>query len=76
MKSWAALKREGKPDVKPTRVEVFQEQKGLVIVYLFPVTAELTKKDTFVEFDAQIGRVVVRQMFDITEMLFRGTLEL
>lgn len=76
LKSWASLKREGKPDVKPTRVEVFQEESGLVIVYLFPVTAELTKKDTFVEFDAQIGRVVVRQTFDITEMVFRGMLEL
>ena len=72
----AALRRGGKPDVKPTRVEVFQEQNGLVIVYVFPVKAELTKRDTFVEFDAQIGRVAIRQTFDVTEMLFLGTLEL
>jgi hypothetical protein len=76
LKGAAALKREGKPDVKPSRVEVFQEQNGLVIVYLFPLSAELTKKDTFIEFDAQVGRVVIRQVFDVAEMLFRGSLEL
>jgi hypothetical protein len=76
LKHLAALRRGGKPDVKPTRVEVFQQPEGLVIVYLFPVKAELTRKDTFVEFDAQVGRVAIRQTFDITEMLFLGTLEL
>jgi hypothetical protein len=76
LKGAAALKREGKPDVRPSRVEVFQEQNGLVIVYLFPLSAELTRKDTFIEFGAQIGRVVIRQTFDVGEMLFRGALEL
>ena len=72
----ASLKREGKPDVKPTRVEVFQRPDGMVVVYLFPLSAEINKKDTFMEFNAQIGRVVVRQMFDVTEMRFQGTVEL
>lgn len=76
LKKDAALKREGKPDVKPTRAEVFQRQDGMVIVYLFPLSAEINKKDTLIEFDAQIGRIVIRQMFDVAEMRFMGTLYL
>jgi len=72
----AALKREGKPDVKPARAEVFQRQGSMVIVYLFPLSAEINKKDTLMEFSAQIGRIVVRQMFDVTEMRFQGNVEL
>jgi hypothetical protein len=76
LKKSAALKREGKPDVKPATVEVFQTANGLVVVYLFPVTAEIGKKDPFIEFDAQIGRVVIAQIFDLMEMRFHGVLEL
>jgi len=76
LKSAATLKREGKPDVKPLRVEVFQRQNSMVIVYLFPLSAEIGKKDASVEFDAQIGRVVIRQLFNVAEMRFQGTLEM
>jgi hypothetical protein len=72
----AFLRREGKPDVKPSRVEVFQRQGGMVVVYLFPLSAEINKKDTLMEFDAQIGRIVVKQTFDVTEMRFQGSVEL
>lgn len=72
----ATLKRDGKPDVKPSRVEVFQRQDGMLVVYLFPLSAEIGRKDTFVEFNAQIGRVVVRQSFDVRQMEFQGKLEL
>jgi len=70
------LRREGKPDVKPLRVEVFQRKDGLAIVYLFPLSAELSKKDPYVEFDAQVGRVVIQQRFNIADMQLRGELEL
>jgi len=76
LRNEAALKREGKPDVKPARAEVFQRQGSMVIVYLFPLSAEINKKDTLMEFSAQIGRIVVRQMFDVTEMRFEGNVEL
>jgi len=76
LRNEAALKREGKPDVKPSRVEVFQRQGSMVVVYLFPLSAEINKKDTLMEFNAQIGRIVVRQMFDVTEMRFQGNVEL
>ena len=76
LKNLAALKREGKKDVKPVRVEVFQRADDLVVVYLFPLSAEITKKDRRIRFEAQIGRIVVAQDFELSEMEFMGNLEL
>jgi len=39
LKSLAALKREGKKDIRPVRVEVFQREEYVVVVYLFPLSA-------------------------------------
>lgn len=72
----AALKREGKKDVKPVRVEVFQRQDGLVVVYLFPLSAEISKKDVQVQFEAVIGRISVGHTFNLQQMEFLGKLEL
>jgi len=55
LKNWPPLKREGQNDVKPIRVEVFQRADGLAVVYLFPLSAEITKKDGQVRFEAQIS---------------------
>lgn len=76
LKNLAALKREGKKDVRPVSVEVFQREDGVVVVYLFPLSAEISKKDRQVQFEAQIGRIVVAQIFDLSEMEFMGKLEL
>ncbi|MGD1093596.1 MAG: hypothetical protein ABSB35_16610 [Bryobacteraceae bacterium] len=76
LKSLAFLRREGKKDVRPSSVEVFQREDGLDIVYLFPLSAEITRKDGRVEFDAQIGRIGIIQSFDVGEMEFQGKLEL
>ena len=76
LKRTAALKRPGKPDAKPTRVEVFQTSKGLVVAYLFPLSAELSEKDTLVEFNALIGRIAVIHSFDFRQMWFEGKLAL
>jgi hypothetical protein len=76
LKEDAALKRDGKKDVKPVKVEVYFREEGLVIIYLFPLSAELTKKDGRVQFVAHIGRVVVNQYFDLAQMEFQGKLEL
>jgi hypothetical protein len=76
LKNLAALKREGKKDVRPVRVEVFQRENGSVVVYLFPLSAEIGKKDRRIHFEAQIGRIVFTQDFDLTEMEFLGKLEL
>ena len=76
LKSLAALKRDGKKDVQPVRVEVFQREKDAVVVYLFPLSAEISKQDRRIRFEAQIGRIVLAQDFDLTEMEFLGKLEL
>lgn len=76
LKNLAALKRDGKKDVRPVRVEVFQREDGLVVVYLFPSSAEITKKDQRLQFVAQIGRIVFAQDFDLGEMDFLGKLEI
>ncbi|MGP0073923.1 MAG: hypothetical protein ACLPWF_18575 [Bryobacteraceae bacterium] len=75
-KESAFLKREGKPNVKPFRVEAFELEHSVVVVYEFPSWAEISKKDGVVEFNALIGRLEVQQKFDIEDMLFQGKLEL
>jgi len=72
----AALRREGKKDVMPTSAEVFQLENSVVVVYLFPLSAEIGKKDAVVEFSALIGRLQVSQHFLIEDMQFQGKLEL
>jgi hypothetical protein len=76
LRKTAFLKREGKKDVSPSSVEVFQGNNGLTVVYLFPLSAEISRKDRQLIFEAHIGRVVVVQPFDLAEMEFQGRLEL
>jgi hypothetical protein len=75
-KESAFLKREGKPNVKPFRVEAFELEQSVVVVYEFPSWAEISKNDGVVEFTALIGRLEVSQRFDVADMLFQGKLEL
>lgn len=76
LKSLAALKRDGQKDVKPSGVEVYQLESGAVVVYLFPLTAHITKEDGALQFTALIGRLQVSQTFTLEEMQFQGKLEL
>lgn len=76
LKKLASLKREGKKDVKPSRVEVFQRADGMVVVYLFPLSAGISANDTALDFEAAIGRIVVKQSFDPRQMSFEGRLQL
>jgi hypothetical protein len=70
LKRWAALKRDGKKDVKPDQAAVFPGANGLTLVYLFPVTAEIVEKDGWVVFEAQIGRISVSHGFELQRMKF------
>jgi hypothetical protein len=73
----AALKRDKKKDLKPTRVVILRSVDGrATLVYLFRRSVEITKKDVYVEFAAQIGRLFVSQRFSCQEMQIRGQLEL
>ena len=76
LKKQAAIKRDGKKDVKPSSVEVLQRDEGPVIVYLFPRSKEITRQDKRVEFDAQIGRLQFAQSFYVDDMSYQGKLEL
>jgi hypothetical protein len=76
LRNEAFLRREGKKDVKPLKVEVFQRGETLVVTYLFPLSAELMKRDGLADFEAHIGRVFVKYSFDLTQMEFQGKLEL
>jgi hypothetical protein len=74
LKNLAVLKRVGQKDVKPVSAEVFQLDTGVVVVYSFPLSAEITKNDGQIRFEAQIGRIVVGETFDLSQMEFNGKL--
>jgi hypothetical protein len=76
LKGEAALKRDGKKDVRPTSAEVFQRENGVVVVYTFPPSMEISKQDGHVDFEAQIGRLVFAHTFNLDEMQFEGKLAL
>ena len=71
------LKREGKKDVKPARVEIIMLPGNMAdILYLFPRSAEIGADDHRIEFTSLIGRTFVAVAFDATEMTHLGKLEL
>lgn len=77
LKGIAFLKRDRKKDLKPSRVEVHRKDGDLAtLVYLFPRSVEITKRDGRVIFQAQIGRLVVTRIFSMQEMQIDDQLEL
>jgi len=76
LKEQAFLRREGKKDVRPISAEVYTRSDGVVVVYIFPLSAELSKKDGFVTLAARIGRIGFTLPFNLSEMEFMGKLEL
>jgi hypothetical protein len=76
LKGQAALKREGQKDLKPSHVDVIPRDDGLVIVFLFLRTKEISAKDLRVEFNALIGPYQISQAFRVDEMMYQGKLEL
>jgi hypothetical protein len=76
LKKQAVLKREGKSDIKPARVEILLRESGPAVVYLFPKSAEFTWRDHSILFEAQIARLKFSQAFSTDDMMFHGKLEL
>jgi hypothetical protein len=73
----AALKRDKKKDLKPSRVVILRKEDGRAnVVYLFRRSVEITKKDAYVVFSAQIERLVLWQPFYPQQMQIQGELEL
>jgi hypothetical protein len=77
LKGIAFLRRDKKKDFKPSRVVIERKDGELAtVVYLFPRSEEITKRDGYLVFYAQIGRLVVERVFSTSEMQIRGELEL
>jgi hypothetical protein len=75
-KKEAALKRDGKKDIKPSEVQVLEREDGPVVVFLFPRSKEITSQDRRIEFDAKLGRLEVSSTFFSEDMQFQGKLEI
>jgi hypothetical protein len=77
LKGIAYIKRDTKKNIRPSHVEILRQDDGTAtIVYLFPRSKEITKKDGRLEFVAQIGRLFVSQFFYTWDMQPQGELEL
>jgi hypothetical protein len=77
LKKLATLKRDGKKDLKPVKIDVsVQTEKLSIVVYFFPRSAAITMDDEHVEFDARIGRLMLNQTFNIREMSLGDKLQL
>jgi hypothetical protein len=76
LKKEGVIKRDGKPDLKPSDVDMLQREDGPVVVYLFPRSKEITRQDKRIEFDAKIGRLRFKQSFLVDDMMYQGKLEL
>jgi hypothetical protein len=76
LKKLAVLKREGKTDLKPTRVDILLREGGPLVVYLFSKSAEFNWRDHGMTFEAQIARYKFTQAFSTDDMTIHGKLEL
>jgi hypothetical protein len=76
LKKLAVLKREGKKDLKPSRVDILLRESGPVVVYLFSKSAEFSWRDHGIQFEAQVSRLKFSQAFTTDDMTFHGKLEL
>jgi hypothetical protein len=76
LKKLAVLKREGKKDLKPTRVDILLRESGPLVVYLFSKSGEINWRDHGITFEAQIFRLKFSQAFSTDDMTFHGKLEL
>jgi hypothetical protein len=76
LKGQASIKRENQKDLKPSGVDVVEHDDGLVIVFLFPKTKEISSQDSRAEFNAQIGPYQFTQSFHLDEMIYQGKPEL
>jgi hypothetical protein len=77
LKKLAVLKRQGKKDVMPVKIDVsVQTEKLSIVTYFFPRSAGITADDDHVEFDARIGRIMLSPVFDVKQMLLGDKLQL
>jgi hypothetical protein len=77
LRKGAFLRREGKKDLLPARVDViYTDEMNATVLYLFSRTQPITEKDRDIWFVAQVGQLFVEQSFDAHEMKFQNKLDL
>lgn len=77
LKGVAYLKRDTGKEIRPSSVVITRQDDGMgTIVYLFPRSFEISKRDDKVAFVAQVGRLFVSLYFYPGQMQVRNELEL
>jgi hypothetical protein len=77
LKGLASLKRANKKDIKASKVVIVRKDETLAdVIYQFRRSVEITNKDGYVGFAAQIERLVLWQVFYPPQMEMQGRLEL
>jgi hypothetical protein len=77
LKGVAFLRPEQRKDIRPARVLVLPRDEGFAtLVYLFPRSFEITKRDRSIVFVAQVVRLFVFQTFFPEDMQLQGELQL
>jgi len=73
VKQTTSLKREGKKDIKPERVEIdLLGGKLARVVSFFPRSAALETSEGEIGFLCRIGRFQIAQQFQLGDMVFQG----
>lgn len=77
LKGIAYIDRDNAKKIKPSHVEILRQPDGnATLIYLFPRSVEIAKKDGRLTFIAQIGRLSVGVYFYTFQMQVDGQLEL
>jgi hypothetical protein len=73
----SSLSRDGKKDLKPSKVDLLPQANGLTtVVFLFPQSDAITLEDKRIKFTAVFDHLAVAQYFYTKDMLFQGKLDL
>jgi hypothetical protein len=76
VRSNTTLKRKGKDDLQPSRVEMVKGADGMVMAFLFPRTEAISADDKDVSFETAMGPMQIKSKFVLKEMMVQGKLEL
>jgi hypothetical protein len=77
LKRESSLSRDGKKDLKPSKVDLLPQADGLTtVVFLFPRTDAISIEDKRIKFTAVFDHLAVAQYFYTKDMQFQGKLDL
>jgi hypothetical protein len=76
LKHEGELRREGKKSIHSSEARVLPRDDGLIILFLFPRSNEISPGDRTIEFKARVGMFDIDQSYDLSEMIYAGKLQL